>query len=192
MFTLERIKSVLAAQTYVRHAMRNVYKRASVALCLRDNGGVIELLMIKRAERIGDTWSGQMAFPGGRMDPEDVNSFAAAMRECDEELGIDIAPYTHFLCRLHDVQALGGGRQLPLLVSPFILSMHTMPEFKPNHEVAEIVWIPLEYFRRVGNRNYFEMNHKGIDYALPCYMYRGYRVWGMSLRMIEELLNRLD
>jgi len=147
--------------------------------------------MIKRAERVGDTWSGQMAFPGGRMDPEDSTILGTAMRECHEELGVDVTPHTHYLHRLDDMQATGGGGILPLVVTPFVLHMHSTPEFAPNHEVAATVWIPLELFRQPGKREFFEISHQHIDHALPCYMFKGYRVWGMSLRMIEGMLEQL-
>ena len=64
---------------------------ASVALVLRERDGDIEALFIRRAEHDGDPWSGDLAFPGGRIDPEDVDARAAAERETLEELALDIS-----------------------------------------------------------------------------------------------------
>ena len=67
---------------------RRRFARASVALIFRstENGGK-ELLFIQRARREGDPWSGDMAFPGGRLQPEDASARAAAERETLEETG---------------------------------------------------------------------------------------------------------
>lgn len=191
-YSLQKIKKKLTGRPLDKHPQRKIFKRSAVAICLRESMGQVELLMIKRAERVGDTWSGHMAFPGGRMDAADANSYATAMRECFEELGADIEPHCEYIHRLHDVQATGGGAQLPLIVSPYIFHMTYTPDFNPNYEVADVVWIPLEFFRQTGNRQYMEIAHAGLDYALPCFIYRGYTVWGMSLRMIEELLAQLS
>ena len=55
-------------------------KRSAVALILQVRDGQLHILMIKRAEREGDPWSGHMAFPGGRKDPVDANGFTFGLR----------------------------------------------------------------------------------------------------------------
>lgn len=51
-----------------------------------------EVLFIKRAARPGDRWTSHVALPGGRRDPEDQDDHAAAVRECLEEVGLDLSP----------------------------------------------------------------------------------------------------
>lgn len=50
-----------------------------------------ELLFIKRAARVGDRWTGHVALPGGKRDPEDEDDKATAIRESQEEVGLDLA-----------------------------------------------------------------------------------------------------
>ena len=49
-----------------------------------------EILFIKRASRSGDRWTGHIAFPGGRQDPNDTNDAATSVRETEEEVGLDL------------------------------------------------------------------------------------------------------
>ena len=63
---------------------------AAVAAVLRERPGELELLFIRRAEHADDPWSGDLAFPGGRIDPEDAGPREAAIRETLEELQLDL------------------------------------------------------------------------------------------------------
>ena len=68
--------------------------------------------MIKRAEREGDPWSGHMAFPGGRKDPGDRNGFACAVRETEEEVGLQLGDGDKCIGRLSEVNAMSPHSRL--------------------------------------------------------------------------------
>ena len=76
--------------------------QAAVAAILRPNVGIAgyDILFIRRAEYEGDPWSGHMALPGGRVDPQDRDEEAAAIREVHEEVGIDLRAQGRLLGRL--------------------------------------------------------------------------------------------
>ena len=64
--------------------------RAAVAMIFREVEDEPEILLIRRADREGDPWSGHIAFPGGRVDPTDISTQATAERETLEEIGLDL------------------------------------------------------------------------------------------------------
>jgi 8-oxo-dGTP pyrophosphatase MutT (NUDIX family) len=112
--------------------------RGAVALCLREAGEDTELLMIQRAEFEGDVWSGDIAFPGGRVDSAEEAPRAAAERETLEEVGIDLAG-AEYLGRLDDIK----GRTEAVLVSAFVYRVAPDQPVTPNYEVHDTRWMPM-------------------------------------------------
>ncbi|MBD0320648.1 MAG: NUDIX domain-containing protein, partial [Gemmatimonadetes bacterium] len=94
---IEELASALAARPPRRAEAEERVPSAAVALLLRPSGDGPELLLIRRAEREGDPWSGHMALPGGRADPRDRDAAATAARETLEEVGIDVVRGGRFL-----------------------------------------------------------------------------------------------
>lgn len=96
-----------------------------------------KFIVIRRAERHGDPWSGHAALPGGRTDPADDDVVATARRETLEEVGIDAgAP----VGRLDDI----GGKLMRGIVSPVVFTLEAEVPLRPDPtEVAAAHWIPL-------------------------------------------------
>lgn len=165
--------------------------RAAVASVFRLGDAGTELLFIQRAAKKGDPWSGQMAFPGGRVEPDDADSFATAERETSEEVGLDLAPAV----RLGSLNELDGGRATNRLVS---VNAHgywlagPRPALNPNYEVAEALWVPLaqladhdryiDYFYPVSQSTF-----PGIQLDNPNQV-----IWGLTLRFLADLFLRLE
>jgi 8-oxo-dGTP pyrophosphatase MutT (NUDIX family) len=166
-------------------------KKAAVAAVVRDGDEGAELLFIHRAEDERDPWSGHMAFPGGRMDPEDATAIAAAIRETHEELALDLDEQGEFLGRLSDVAAVSRGRPLSLVIVPHVFVIEGDPELVPNHEVAEVVWVPLSYLADYDNRSTIDWKLGHLTIPLPCYRYREKVIWGLTFGMVDELLSIL-
>lgn len=189
---LELIETRLADHTPGKTLLRPLMKRSAVAMVLQVRDGELHILMIKRAEREGDPWSGHMAFPGGRMEKEDANGFEVAVRETAEEVGLELGPADTCIGRLSDLKARPRRGTLGMAVSPFVFRLEREVEFTPNYEVAEVVWVPLEFLLDIDNREKMTWTYKGLEVPLPCYRYGGRVIWGLSLMMLDELMDLVE
>jgi 8-oxo-dGTP pyrophosphatase MutT (NUDIX family) len=156
-----------------------------VAIVVHDLPGGPELLFIERAERLGDPWSGQMAFPGGRVDPGDPDARAAAERETREEIGLDLAG-AELLGRLDDVNA-GVRLVAPLVLSSFVYRVEGCAPLVPNHEVREALLVPV---RTIVDPN-AQVRHRwgvgrfpGILVGEP----GRHVVWGLTHQLVVQLV----
>ncbi|MFP6596737.1 MAG: CoA pyrophosphatase, partial [Candidatus Hydrogenedentota bacterium] len=156
-FSIDEIKVALADHSPDTSHSERAKRNAAVAMIISDHDEHgLSALFIKRAEHPGDPWSGHMAMPGGRHEPEDESYQHAAMRETLEEVGVTL---TDDMCigRLHD---LYGGRldQHQMAVSAFVFHMPELPAVMPNYEVAATVWVPLEFMRHPSNTSPYKFN----------------------------------
>ena len=144
------------------------------------------MLFIERAQRLGDPWSGHMAFPGGRREPGDPHLRAAAERETREEVGLDLARAEQ-LGRLDDLQGHRASGAPRLVISAFVYLVPDPPLLVTNHEVEEAFWFPL---RALSDPE------RHVDYPVPLGVggpYPGIRVgarephvvWGLTYRFLE-------
>ena len=76
-----------------------------------------------------------------------------------------------------------------MAVSPFVFRLDREVVFAPNHEVAEVVWVPLEFLSDSDNCKEMIWVYKGARLPVPCYWYEGRCIWGLSLMMLGELLD---
>lgn len=167
-------------------------KVAAVAAVVRQTGDGVEVLFIHRAEDPKDPWSGHMAFPGGRVEDRDADSLEAAMRETREEVDLDLEKAGTLLGRLSDVAAVGRGRPLALVVEPFVFSIEDRPTLDPNYEVADVVWVPLDFLLDRSNRSTIPWRHGEVSVNLPCYRFHDHVIWGLTFGMVDELVTLLE
>jgi len=164
---------------------------AAVAAVLRPGSRGAEVLLIRRAEHEGDPWSGHMAFPGGRFDPEDEHLLATALRETLEEVGLDLARSARLLGALAPLPAIARGRRVGMTIAPFVFELGDAVELAPNHEVVEALWAPLSALDRGEGRTSVEYVFDGQKLELPAWDVDGRVVWGLTYRMLESLLERV-
>jgi 8-oxo-dGTP pyrophosphatase MutT (NUDIX family) len=166
--------------------------RAAVALLLRIEGGTkggeVELLLIRRAEREGDPWSGHMALPGGRWQPGDGTLAITAARETREEVGIDLWRHGRRLGELDEL-APRSARIPSIVVSPFVYHVAPGAKVRPNHEVQEALWVRVdELLHPDAAIEYLHDLADGGTLSFPAYHARGQVVWGMTHRILAGFL----
>lgn len=160
---------------------------------LREGNLGVEFLAIQRAERPGDPWSGHMALPGGRRDPSDHDSFATAARETREEVGIDLAADATWIGCLDELQAVGRGKVLPLIITPIACEIDRPVDMTLNPtEVQSAVWIPLAALRRPEMQGHFTYELEGLSMRHPAFVYDGYTIWGLTYRILSNVLTLLE
>lgn len=165
------------------------YLQAAVALVLRPVEEALELLLIKRARSERDPWSGHMALPGGRRDPDDEDLLRTAIRETREETGVDLDRSGRSLGRL-DVVAPVSPRLPKLTISPFVFG--ALPDVRAmvaSDEIEEVYWVPLATLREPETRGTVEIPLPGGARRFPCFHVAGEVVWGLTHRILTQFLD---
>jgi 8-oxo-dGTP pyrophosphatase MutT (NUDIX family) len=164
-------------------------RHAVVAALLRQGPEGVEVLLIQRAEQELDPWSGHMALPGGHGDPDDSSLVATAVREISEEVGLDLLEQADLLGRLPEVEA----RPRQLTIFPLVFALAAGPEPTPNaHEVQRIVWARLDHLRAPEARSSYEITVRQQRHSFPAFDVDGYTVWGLTYRILVDLLQLVD
>lgn len=178
----------LAARAFAEPPDEPAMPRAAVAVLLRPGDEGPELLLIRRAERAGDPWSGHVALPGGREQPEDAAPHATAARETREEVGIDVWAIGRMLGALEPVWPQSA-RAPRIVVRPFVFLVDAEAEAAPNEEVDAAVWIPLRELQEPGAVTEHMLEIEGIEpMRFPAFDARGYVVWGLTHRILTHFL----
>ena len=156
---------------------------AAVLVPIFDRDGELYLLFTLRSESVA-THQGQVAFPGGRAEPDDPDMLTTALREAYEEVGL----------RPETVEVLGRLTTAPTsasnyVVTPFVGVIPVPTDLHPEkHEVAEIFSVPIAALRDPR----FRGRHRHGSGESPAILYGEQPIWGLTLRITEELLSLLN
>lgn len=160
--------------------------RAAVAMVLRECGDDAEVLLIHRAAREGDPWSGHMALPGGRQASTDRDVIHTAARETLEEVGIDVERGGELIGCLDELHAVSRDRPLDMVISPTVWHLRDACELVLHpREVAAAMWIPLSYLVSPDARGSYRRTLDGIDSDFPAFVYTSHTIWGLTHRILD-------
>ena len=159
--------------------------QAAVAVVLGDQPDA--MLIIRRAERDGDPWSGHMGLPGGRRARIDPELLATAIRETREEVGLVLDP-AQLLGQLDDVAPRTRTRSL-ILARPFVFAVAGGPALVPNNEVSGAFWVPLARLQDPATFGEITREIAGVSRTFPAYRPGEGIIWGMTERVITSLLD---
>ena len=189
---IEFVRKRLATRLSARPDPAEGAPHASVAIVFREGPRAAEVLLIERAEREGDPWSGHMAFPGGRTEPADDSSRATALRETYEEVGVDLTP-AEYLGQLDGVAGNPGNRPRLVVAAHAFLLEANQPFALDRNEVRSAFWVPLvemlDASRRVEYTHPYrpEARFPGILVGEP----GRHVVWGLTYRFFGNVLEHL-
>jgi 8-oxo-dGTP pyrophosphatase MutT (NUDIX family) len=164
-------------------------RHAAIALILLEVDANLEVLLIERAERNGDPWSGHMALPGGHLEPTDADLGAAAERETLEEVGLDLRHFGERLGRLTDSAPVRG---VPIAVRPFVYLLQTRPVLALSEEVRQALWVPIAPLQRGERQTTFSFSRAGQQRQFPAWDIDGHIVWGLTYRVLDEFFRRFN
>jgi 8-oxo-dGTP pyrophosphatase MutT (NUDIX family) len=161
-------------------------REAAVLVPIVQREGDLHLVFIRRSDSV-ESHRGQVAFPGGRVDPSDTTLLDTALREAHEEVGIEP----------HLVDVLGGFPTMSTVssgiwVAPFVGLLKRPVEYLIQQvEVAEVFEVPLRVLADPRYRGLYEWRRDkgGPSLNFPAIFYSGQTIWGLTLRITESLLD---
>ncbi len=190
-YTLAEIQARLATFQADTSPSESVERVAAVAMVLRPGpAGGLETLFMKRSDREGDPWSGQMAFPGGHVEKTDASIEAAARRETFEEVGLRLTE-DMVIGRLSDI-AGGRLRTFELAVCPIVYYCPEPGPLTHNYEVAATVWVPLEFLGAAANIEAYYYPPDPEQRAFSCFNYGPYTIWGLTYRILAQFMGLFE
>ena len=159
------------------------YRNSSVLVLLYPHEETIKTVLLKRHEYQG-VHSGQVGFPGGKQDEADITLERTALREANEEIGLEEK----------DVTLLGPLTKLYIpvsrfMVQPYVAVTPSRPDFKPDpFEVNSLIEVSTDILLDKGTVafDYIERGN-GLKIRAPYYAVEGHIVWGATAMIISEL-----
>ncbi|MBW3466463.1 NUDIX hydrolase [Arthrospiribacter ruber] len=167
---------------FAQQTRKDFRKGAVLMLFYPDESGICHVPFIKRPTYPG-VHSGQIAFPGGKMEESDGDLAYTALRESEEEIGIDASKVV-LLGRMSDLYIPPSN----FMVSPYLGYLHDKPVFSPDpSEVERIIRCP---FPRILDRSIRKSGsvkvHGGIRIEAPYFDIESEMVWGATAMMLGE------
>jgi 8-oxo-dGTP pyrophosphatase MutT (NUDIX family) len=164
------------------------FVETSVAVMLAPGSQGLEVLLIRRAVRAGDPWSGHIGLPGGRREPGDAGLLETAIRETREEIGVSL-PAASLLGALDDLKPDVPSRP-PLMIRPFVFGLAERPGASTSAEVDASYWIAVESLHAARTSTKVSIREQAVE--VPCFkvssLPEGLVVWGLTYRILGGLL----
>ena len=148
--------------------------------------GMEHVLFTKRPDTMPHH-QGEISFPGGRYQPEDLNLQTTALRETQEEMGI-AAQDIEILGRLDDFYSVHGYHVTPFVGwFPFPYAFHV-----DQREISEVITVPLERLRDPAVFRTEDWSHRGRIYPVHFYRIDHYEIWGLTAAILNQFLDRVS
>lgn len=179
----EDVVGNIVKKLFEREPCLSGVRHAAVAMIIADENDP-KILLIRRAERAGDPWSGQVALPGGKSQPGDASLKGTAVRETSEEVGINLQESAEFIGYGEPVTTHTGTVE----VVPCVFLMRSESGVRSNEEVASHVWVSVRGLSSPEARIVSKIGAEKGDFETPAILISDYVVWGLTYRILTSLL----
>ena len=183
---VERVEQALADYT-PRKIDLPTASPAAVLVLIHPCSGEPNVIFTERTNHV-EHHKGQMSFPGGACDDGDDCCEATALRETQEEIGVE-REHVRLIGCLDDMVTISNFRVTPCVG---VLEFEGEYPYTINdHEVARVVEVPLSFLLEEGNMELEVRQHQGREVLVPAFSYDGHRIWGATARMLHQLIELL-
>lgn len=161
-------------------------RESAVLVPLVERGGELHVVLTRRAAHLA-VHAGEISFPGGAREAGDESSWHTALREAREEINVDPA----------DCESIGMLDDSPTItefnIRPHVALLRRGDNLVPSDdEVAEIIEVPLSFFVEAGAGFRIRVEHGRVRGGFPLYPYKGQIIWGVTARLLSNLVRVLD
>ncbi len=177
MVLLDDLKSFLSTSINPRIENNEKYRLASILVVIYGTEPIV--IMTEKPKHM-KFHAGEISFPGGKLDSDDLDLLETALRETREEIGLSISK-EQVIGQLEPVVTLNSG----FLILPFISIVDKIPVLSANAEVEKIFHIPLESFLKTQARDP-DPSHNLIQ-EMYTFEYENQIVWGASARILKQI-----
>ena len=161
------------------------FPKAGVLIVLKNFGEYKKdphIIFTKRSSKLS-SHPGEVSFPGGKFEEQDLNLLATAVRESEEEIGIKKLNLEHlgklpYLISKHNIE-----------VHPFIAALKEDQEFIANEEIESIFSVPVSYLKNNQNAHIHEFNRQNHNVRISTWHYNEYVIWGLTAMIAAEFVN---
>jgi 8-oxo-dGTP pyrophosphatase MutT (NUDIX family) len=179
---VDQIRSILSSRKR-RVVEHPPFSHAAVLVPLFKKGEDCHLLFTKRSDQV-KYHKGEISFPGGVVDEEDLELISTALREVDEEIGL----------KKSDVQILGILDDIvtitEFIVTPIVgLFPYPYPFKVSEVEIAELIEVPLSSLLREKSFSEKEIIRGGQKEIVYAYQYEKHIIWGATARILKQFLD---
>jgi 8-oxo-dGTP pyrophosphatase MutT (NUDIX family) len=179
---VDQIRTILSSRTR-RVVEHPPFSHAAVLVPLFKKGEDCHLLFTKRSDQV-KYHKGEISFPGGVVDEEDLELISTALREADEEIGL----------KKSDVQILGILDDIvtitQFIVTPIVgLFPYPYPFKVSEVEIAELIEVPLSSLLREKSFSEKEIIRGGQKEIVYAYQYEKHIIWGATARILKQFLD---
>ena len=184
---IDKVQQALIDYT-PRHVDHPQAAPAAVLILLCDQAGEPHVIFTERTNHV-EHHKGQMSFPGGACDDHDDGLETTALRETWEEIGVK-PEHVKIIGQLDDMVTISNFRVTPY-VGLLDNSENDYPFCINDHEVAQVVQVPLSFLLDETNMELEVREHQGREVLVPAFSYNGHRIWGATARMLHQFIELL-